>query len=532
MEFVDQPSSGKGRASGQPSSQTPVPASGGKVPPQALELEQAVLGAIILERDAYAKVSNILRPDVFYKIAHQKIFEAIVALEEEEEPIDLHTLTQKLRKLDFLEDVGGAVYLAELTGRVTGAANLEFHAHIILEKFIRRQLIGIMSDLQTDAYDETQDIFDLLDDSERELYELSGDNLRREAISMEELTEMTLDHLEQLRQKDETITGISSGFARLDELTSGWQPSDLIIVAARPAMGKSAFMLSLSRHAAVERNTGVLIFTLEMSAQQLAQRLLVTEAELDSQKVRTGKLESYEWEQLMNKTDRLSRAPIYIDDTPGLSIYDMRAKCRRLKAEKGISMIIIDYLQLMSAGEGKNNGNREQEIAKISRSLKMLAKELNVPVIALAQLSRAVEARPDKRPMLSDLRESGSIEQDADMVMFLYRAEYYNLEVDEEGNSTAGICEVIVGKQRNGPVGSAKLQFIDKFGKFADMQESSMGFDGSLDGGYTTGGFDISPSAPSDAESMTFPSKMNDGKESGDSGDGFADEDDAFDTPF
>ncbi len=528
MEFVNQPSSGKGRASGQPSSQTPAPAVGGKLPPQAPELEQAVLGAIILERDAYAKVSNILRPEVFYKPIHEKIFEAITKLEEDEEPIDLHTLTQRLRKMGHLEDVGGPVYLAELTGRVTGAANLEYHAHIILEKYLRRKLITINSELQRDAYDETEDIYDLLDRSERELYELSGNNLRREAVDMETLTRETIDHLLHLREQDESITGISTGFNRLDELTSGWQPSDMIIIAARPSMGKTAFMLSLARNAAVDRNTGVLIFSLEMSAQQLAQRMLVTEAELDSQKVRTGKLEQYEWTQLTDKTSRLAQAPIYIDDTPGLSIYDMRAKCRRLKAEKNISMVVIDYLQLMSAGENVKGGNREQEIAKISRSLKMLAKELSIPVIALSQLSRAVEQRPDKRPMLSDLRESGSIEQDADVVMFLYRAEYYGLEVDDEGNPTAGTCEIIIGKQRNGPVDTVKLQFINKFGKFADMNESSMGFDGGFDAGYTTGGFDIQPSAPSDSDSMTFPSKMNDGE----SDPGFADEDDSFDAPF
>jgi len=443
-----------------------------KLPPQATELEQAVLGALMLEKDALSKVIDTLRPEVFYKTAHRHIFEAIVSLFQASEPVDLLTVTHQLRKQGLLDISGGPHYVSELTTHVASAANIEFHSHVLLQKFISRELIKTCDDSVKQAYEDTADVFDLLDGLEQKLYQLSSDNLRRETQSMESLTLQTIRKLEEMRTKADGVTGITTGFKRLDELTAGWHKTDLVIIAARPAMGKTAFVLSIARNAAIMAKKPVAIFSLEMAATQLVQRLLVSEAELDAQNVRTGRLAEHEWHQLNTRLGAISKAPIYIDDTPGLSVYDLRAKCRRLKAEKGIELIIIDYLQLMEADNrgGARGGNREQEISTISRALKKLAKELDVPVIALSQLSRAVETRGgDKRPMLSDLRESGAIEQDADMVMFLYRPEYYGLESLEDGTPSQGVCEIIIGKQRNGPTDTARLHFINRFGKFGDF---------------------------------------------------------------
>jgi replicative DNA helicase len=450
--------------------------SGGKLPPQALEIERAVLGALMLEKDALSKVIDALKPEIFYKPAHQEIFKAILSLFQDSEPIDILTVTQQLRRMAVgaLEACGGPAYISDLTSQVASAANIEYHAHIIKQAFIQRELIQLCSKVEKEAYEDTKDVFDLLDETEQKLYQLSSDNLRKESQSIEQIAYATIKQLEALRLKGDGVTGITSGFKRLDELTAGWQKSDLVIIAARPAMGKTAFVLSVARNASVIDKKPVALFSLEMSATQLVQRLLCSEAELDAQRVRTGRLEDFEWQQLNSRIGNLSKAPLYIDDTPGLSIYDLRAKCRRLKAERGIEMVIIDYLQLME-GEKTRSGNREQEISGISRALKKLAKELNIPVIALSQLSRAVETRSGQqhRPMLSDLRESGAIEQDADMVIFLYRPEYYGLETTEDGQSTAGLCEVIIGKQRNGPTDTAKLQFISRFGKFTDFEGES-----------------------------------------------------------
>jgi len=471
-----------------------------KLPPHNLEIEEAVLGAIMLEKDALAKVVDLLRPEVFYRRSHQLMYEAIIALFDDSKPIDVITVVEQLRSMGKLEEVGNAYAVSALTANVANAANIEYHAHLVVEKYIQRELINVCSGLQKKAYEDGHDVFDLLDEAEQSLYNLSGDNLRREAQSMEQLTLKTIAHLEELKDRGTGVTGISTGYEHLDELTSGWQKSDFVIIAARPAMGKTAFVLSVAKNAAKDQGKPVLFFSLEMSATQLAQRLIVSEAMLNAQKVRTGNLENYEWEQLTTKISDLSKSPLYIDDTPGLSINDLRSKCRRMKSEKGISMVIIDYLQLMSGGVKTNS--REQEIAKISRSLKMLAKELDLPVIALSQLNRSTEVRGgDKRPMLSDLRESGSIEQDADMVMFLYRPEYYDQLVDEEGNSTEGICEVIIGKQRNGPVDTVKLQFHKQYGRFEDNNSSpsyGQGFS------YEQSGFDTG---------NLLPSRMNEAQE-------------------
>ncbi len=477
----------------------------GRVPPQALEMEQAVLGALLLEKGALNRVVDVVRPEMFYRDAHQIIYQGVNELFQNSEPIDLLTIKHWLSTNGKLEAIGGVYYLTELTSKVASAANIEYHARVIAQKYLMREMIKIGDEVVEKAYDETSDVFDLLDDTEKRLFELSETNLRRNYMAMTDLVHSTLKRLEGLQGQEGGVTGVPTDFRVMDKMTSGFQPSDLVIIAARPAMGKTAFTLSVARNAAVKYGVPVAFFSLEMAATQLVQRLLCSEAEIDAQKVRTGQLERYEWEQLTSRIGNLSKAPIYIDDTPALSIMDLRAKGRRLKAEKNLGMIIIDYLQLMT-GSSKA-GSREQEIASISRSLKELAKEINVPIIALSQLSRAVETRGgDKKPMLSDLRESGSIEQDADMVMFLYRPEYYGLTTYEDGTSTQGVAEVIIAKQRNGPVGDVRLQFINKFAKFMDLNDSE------AEQNLAKMGI----SMDNNANTITMPSKMND--ESGDGG--------------
>ncbi|MDQ3290459.1 MAG: replicative DNA helicase, partial [Bacteroidota bacterium] len=364
----------------------------GKVPPQSLDLEEAVLGALMLEKDALTSVIDILKPQSFYKDAHQKIFKAILALFDKSEPIDILTVTQQLREDGELEFVGGPYYIMNLTTRIHSAANVEFHARIITENSIKRDLIAISSEVEKRAFEDTTDVFDLLDYAEKSLFEVSEANIRKNFDDMRSLMHKAIKELEEKKNQKEGLTGVPSGFTALDRVTSGWQPSDLVILAARPAMGKTAFVVSAMRNAAVDFSKPVAIFSLEMSSLQLVNRLISAEAELESEKIKKGNLADYEWAQLNHKISKLSEAPIFIDDTPGLSIRELRTKCRRLKAQHDIQMIIIDYLQLMTGNEGKGGGgNREQEIASISRALKMLAKELNVPVIALSQLSRAVE---------------------------------------------------------------------------------------------------------------------------------------------
>lgn len=446
----------------------------GKLPPQAVDLEEAVLGALMLEKDALSAVIDILKPEVFYKESHQRIFESIHALFQKSSPVDILTVTSQLRQQGDLELIGGAYYITELTNRVASAANIEFHARIISQKYIQRELIRISTEIINNAYEDTTDIFDLLDHAEKNLFDIAQNNLRRDSRKMDDIVRESIETLEKLRDKVDGLTGVPSGFTGLDRMTSGWQPSDLVIIAARPAMGKTAFVLSCARNAAVQFKKPVVVFSLEMSSVQLVNRLISGETEIEQEKIRKGNLAEWEWQQLHSKIGTLTEAPLFIDDTPALNIFEFRAKCRRLKAQYDIQMIIVDYLQLMHGkGEGKGGGNREQEIGSISRALKSVAKELNVPVLALSQLSRAVESRPgaSKRPMLSDLRESGSIEQDADMVLFLYRPEYYGLTEDEEGRSTVGIGEVIIAKHRNGETGTVPLRFIGKFVKFADLED-------------------------------------------------------------
>ncbi|MEX2568092.1 MAG: replicative DNA helicase [Cyclobacteriaceae bacterium] len=443
----------------------------GKLPPQAIDLEEAVLGALMLEKDALTAVVDFLSSECFYKDAHRLVYEAILDLFNAGEPIDLLTVTNQLRKNGKLELAGGAYFITELTSKVSSASNIEYHSRIITEQAMKRDMIRIASEIQKEAFEDTTDVFELLDKMEQSLFQISENNIKKNYMDMRSIMREAIVELEGKKGQKDGLTGVPSGFTALDRVTSGWQKSDLVVIAARPAMGKTAFVLSVLRNAAVDHARPVAIFSLEMSSIQLVNRLISSEAELDSEKIKKGNLADYEWQQLIHKTSRLTSAPLFVDDTPALSILELRAKCRRLKAQNDVQLIVVDYLQLMSGdSKGGNGGNREQEISSISRALKKIAKELNVPVIALSQLSRAVETRGgDKRPQLSDLRESGAIEQDADIVMFLYRPEYYGITEDEDGNSTAGVGEVIIAKHRNGSLENVKLRFIGKYTKFTDL---------------------------------------------------------------
>jgi replicative DNA helicase len=451
----------------------------GKIPPQAVDLEEVVLGAMMIDKKGVDEVIDILHPDVFYKDAHRFIYEAIFKLFETSEPVDLLTVSSQLKKDARLESVGGDFYLIKLTQKVASSAHIEFHARIILQKYIQRSLIKISNEIIEDAYDEGTDVFDLLDNAESKLYDVTQGNLKRSAETAQNLVIQAKKRIEEIANK-EGLSGIPTGFDKVDKLTSGWQPSDLIIIAARPGMGKTALTLSMARNMAVNNNIPVAFFSCEMSSVQLITRLISSETGLSSEKLRTGKLEKHEWEQLNVKVKALENAPLFIDDTPSLSIFDLRAKARRLASQHGIKLVIIDYLQLMTAGGSQKGGNREQEISTISRNLKALAKELNVPVIALSQLSRAVETRGgSKRPILSDLRESGAIEQDADIVSFIYRPEYYKIDEwdDEERTPTAGQAEFIVAKHRNGGLDNIRLKFIGQLGKFDNLDDFDSPFE-------------------------------------------------------
>lgn len=476
-----------------------------KLQPQARDLEEAVLGAMMLEKYAPEKVANYLKPEAFYVEAHQMIYGAIVHLFGEGNPVDILTVTEQLRKDGNLEAVGGAYYITTLTNKVSSAANIEYHAHIVMQKSIQRQLISVAGEIGEKAFLDTSDAFELLDESEKQLFEIKNSSMTKNYDEVSDLIAKAIKDIEESKQEGDGLTGIPTGFTELDRMTSGWQKSDLVILAARPGMGKTAFVLSMARNAAVLSNKSVAIFSLEMSSMQLVKRLIASEAELSSEKIRSGKLEEHEWQQLHTKISTIEDAKLFIDDTPALTVLDLKAKARRLQRKRGLDMIIIDYLQLMRAEEGnKSAGNREQEISYISRSLKGLAKELDIPVIALAQLSRAVEQRQDKRPMLSDLRESGSIEQDADLVTFIYRPEYYGVTQDEEGNDNTGLTEIIIRKHRNGSPGTINLKFIKHFGKFADWGYSDFGADTFTDQSVTLGSKmnDMSPFDP--GEDMPF----------------------------
>ncbi|HJZ39266.1 MAG TPA: replicative DNA helicase [Bacteroidales bacterium] len=455
-----------------PSASTAIGIDLGKLPPQAIDLEEAVLGAVMLEKDAILQVIDLLRPESFYKDEHQKIYQAISDLTSANKAIDLLTVTEELRKKKQLDEIGGPVYITQLTSRVASAAHVEFHARIVAQKFIQRELIRVSSEIQNRAFDESTDVDDLLDFSEAELFNIAQGNIKKESQKVNVLIKEAILQIEEASKRADSLIGIPSGFTKLDRLTNGWQNSDLVIVAARPSMGKTALVLTMARNMAVEHNRTVALFSLEMSSMQLVNRLIVSETELPSNRIRNGKLADFEWEQLDYKIKKLVDAPIFIDDTPAISVFELRAKARRLKRQHNIDILIIDYLQLMT-GTPDTRGNREQEVSTISRALKSIAKELNIPVIALSQLNRSVEIRSGtKRPQLSDLRESGAIEQDADMVMFIHRPEKYGLMEDENGNSLRGLAEIILAKHRNGPIGDLFLKFKDEFAKFAELEET------------------------------------------------------------
>ena len=446
---------------------------GGKLQPQVPEFEEAVLGALMLEKDAYSIISEILKPECFYVKAHELIFSAIVDLAVSQKPIDMLTVTEQLRKRGDLELVGGPFYISQLTEKVASSAHIEYHARIIAQKYLARELIRFASTIETKAFDETIDVDDLMQEAEGKLFEISQRNVKKDVTQINSVIKEAIDLLQIAATRDTGLSGLRSGFEALDKITSGWQNSDLVIIAARPAMGKTAFVLSMAKNMAVNYNIPVALFSLEMSNVQLVNRLIVNVCEIPGEKIKSGKLESYEWEQLDFKIKELYDAPIFIDDTASLSVFELRTKARRLVREHNIKCIIIDYLQLMNAS-GMNFGSREQEVSMISRSLKGLAKELNIPILALSQLNRGVEGRqgPEgKRPQLADLRESGAIEQDADMVCFIHRPEYYKITEDERGNSLVGLAEIIIAKHRNGATGDVRLRFKKEFAKFMNIDE-------------------------------------------------------------
>ena len=473
----------------------------GKIPPQAAELEEAVLGAMMIDKKGIDDVIDILSSDAFYDSKHQEIYAAIYELFQNSEPIDLLTVSNLLKKNGKLEFVGGDFFLIRLTQKVASSAHIEFHARIILQKFIQRRLISISSEIIENAYDESTDVFDLLDDAEGKLFEVTQGNLKKSSEDAGSLVKQALKKIQEIGNQ-EGMSGLATGFTKLDALTSGWQPSDLVIIAARPGMGKTAFVISMAKNMAIDFNHGVAVFSLEMSSVQLITRMISSETGLTSEKLRKGNLEPHEWEQLNVKVKKLSDAPIFIDDTPSLSIFDLRAKARRLVSQHGVKIIVIDYLQLMTAG-GKAGGNREQEISMISRNLKALAKELAVPVIALSQLSRAVETRGgSKRPLLSDLRESGAIEQDADIVSFIFRPEYYGMTEwdDDEHTPCEGQGEFIVAKHRNGGLDNIRLKFTGHLAKFSDLEEGfSSEFQSSMNRDFSEDVFPDQRIEPKDA---------------------------------
>ncbi len=441
---------------------------GGRVPPQAVDVEMAVLGAMLIEKGAIAKAIEILDDSSFYKPAHQRVFAAMIALFERSEPVDLITLIEELRRRGELEKVGGEYYLTELTTRVTTAANMEYHAHIVLEKALMRQLISASSEIASRAYHETEDALDLLDEAEQKVFQISEQRMKKSFVSMNTALHSTMEMLESIHGKHSGVTGVPSAFTELDNITGGFQKSDLIVVAGRPSQGKTALVLSIARNASILHDIPIGFFSLEMSSQQLVLRLICAEARVDAHSVRTGRLPEDEWRKLSTSIGKLYKAKILIDDTPALSALEIRAKARRLKVEHNVGMIIVDYLQLMQGP--KNAQSREQEISSISRSLKALAKELNIPVVALSQLNRALELRGDKRPVLADLRESGAIEQDADVVIFVHRPEMFGIDIDPETKEpTEGMAELIIGKQRNGPTGAVRLAFIKQYARFENL---------------------------------------------------------------
>jgi len=464
----------------------------GKKPPQALDIEEAVLGALMLEPNAVSDVLDIIGPECFYKEAHSKIFTAIASLATRHAPVDLFTVSAELKNTGEIEEIGGLTYLSQLSMKIGAAAHIEYHAKILLQKFIQRELISISYGVQKEAFDDAVPVDDLLDNTQQKIFSLSDKNMKRDARSVQFVINDVIEDLQQNQLRQDGLSGVPSGYTAIDRVTLGWQPSDLIIIAARPSMGKTAFVLTMARNMAVDHRIPVAFFSLEMSSVQLVKRLMISETGLDGDKIKGGrKLKDYEWEQLHSRINQLVKAPLYIDDTPSLSIFEFRSKARRLVSLHGVKILVIDYLQLMT-GPPELRGMREQEVSAISRSLKAISKELNVPIVALSQLSRAVETRGgSKRPQLSDLRESGAIEQDADLVLFIHRQDYYGLA--DENPALKGLTDIIIAKHRNGAVGDVQLRFRSSEVRFVDMTDSVFS-------GYSGGG---------EEAVETYQSKMN-----------------------
>lgn len=479
---------------------------GGRIPPRDNDLEEAVLGALMLEKDAYTVVCDILKPESFYDPANQKIYAAIQSLGASQQSIDMLTVTEKLRLMGELEGAGGPLRISELTSRVASGAHVEFHARIVAQKYLARELIKFASQIEAQAFDESYDVDDLLQEAEGKLFEISQRNVKKDVTQIDPVINAAIEQIQTAANRTSGLSGLESGYHELDKLTSGWQRSDLIIIAARPAMGKTAFVLSMAKNMAVDYNIPVAIFSLEMSNVQLVNRLIQNTCEIEGEKIKSGQLSQMEWDQLMSRVKNLYSAPLYIDDTASLSIFELRTKARRLVREHNVSFIIIDYLQLMNAS-GMKFGSREQEVSMISRSLKQLAKELNIPIVALSQLNRSVESRgadskDGKRPQLSDLRESGAIEQDADIVCFIHRPEYYlRSGVDAAGNDIRGLAEFIVAKHRSGRVDDVKMRFKSRYARFENWEGEVEMASGSkvsrLNSGDDGGGSDaFAPSSP------------------------------------
>ncbi|NML69329.1 replicative DNA helicase [Chryseobacterium sp. RP-3-3] len=456
----------------------------GKMPPNAVDFERLVIGTFLIDKKGLDHSIDLLTPEVFYDPRHQVIFSTILKLYEANHPVDLMTIIQELKKEDKLSQAGGDHYLIDLTMGVSSSAHIEYHVRVILEKYILRSLINVSANVIDSSYKESTDVFELLDKAEQSFFEITNGTIKKGFDTANSLVKQAIETIKSLKDK-EGLSGVPSGFRDIDKETGGWQNSDLIIIAARPAMGKTAFLLSMARNIAVDHKIPMVLFSLEMASVQLITRMIASETKISSEKLRKGTLDDEEWQRLFSNVSELENAPLFIDETPSLSIFDFRAKCRRLVMQHGVRLIMVDYLQLMTAGSGgKGVGNREQEISMISRSLKAIAKELNVPVIALSQLSRSVEARPGKRPQLSDLRESGAIEQDADIVSFIFRPEYYKIAVwdnDEEGaeTPTENQAELIIAKHRNGATADVRLSFLKHFARFGDIEAA---FDGGLGG--------------------------------------------------
>ena len=449
---------------------------GGNVPPQAVELEEAVLGALMLEKDSIITVQEFVTPEAFYTEEHRLIYRAIEELSSELKPIDLYTVTERLKVKKELKKVGGASYLAQLTQKVGSAANVEFHAKIVAQKYVQRELIRSATEIQRRSYDESTDVTDLIGFAEQEIFKVAEGHVKRSVQSAADVLARTLAQIEENAKNKSAFNGVPSGFMALDRVTMGWQPSDLIIIAARPSMGKTAFTLTMARNMSVDHEQAVAFFSLEMPAHQLMMRLVVAETGIPGNDLKLGRLSPEQWRHLESATKPLGSAKLFIDDTPALSVFEFRSKARRLKIHNDIKIIMIDYLQLMTGGpQAAKGGNREQEVSFISRTLKAIAKELNVPIIALSQLNRSTELRGgSKRPQLSDLRESGAIEQDADIVAFIHRPEYYGINQDENGMPTAGMAELIIAKHRNGAVTDVKLRFLKDQARFADIDDADL----------------------------------------------------------